>query len=63
MVSASVRVWMTYETENCRVTVLFVLYLLTLSLFGSASLTAGIADRDVPLDDLAPQEVDFEPSP
>jgi uncharacterized BrkB/YihY/UPF0761 family membrane protein len=52
-----------YGTFAMPITVLFVLYLLTLSLFGSASLTAGIADRDVPLDELAPQEVDFEPSP
>jgi len=34
------------------------LYLLTLSLYGSASLSAGIADKDVPLDELAPGDVE-----
>jgi uncharacterized BrkB/YihY/UPF0761 family membrane protein len=47
-----------YGTFAMPITVLFVLYLLTLSLYGSASVTAGIADRDVPLDELTPGEAE-----
>lgn len=47
-----------YGTFAMPITVLFVLYLLTLSLYGSASLSAGIADKDVPLDELAPGDVE-----
>jgi membrane protein len=49
-----------YGTFAMPITVLFVLYLLTLSLYGSASLTAGIADRDVPLDELTPGDPEGE---
>jgi uncharacterized BrkB/YihY/UPF0761 family membrane protein len=52
-----------YGSFAMPITVLFVLYLLTLSLYGSASLTAGIADRDVPLDELTPREAESEVSP
>ena len=51
-----------YGTFAMPITVLFVLYLLTLSLYGSASLTAGIADRDVPLDELTPGDAEAETS-
>ena len=47
-----------YGTFAMPITVLFVLYLLTLSLYASASLTAGIADKDVPLDELTPREIE-----
>ncbi len=40
------------------ITVLFVLYLLTIALYGSAALTAGIADRGVPLDELTPADIE-----
>lgn len=36
------------------ITVLFVLFLLTVALYASAAITAGVADRDVPLDELVP---------
>ena len=49
-----------YGSFAMPITVLFVLYLLTLSLYASASVTAGIADRDVPLDELAPSDADSE---
>ena len=49
-----------YGSFAMPITVLFVLYLLTLSLYASASLTAGIADRDVPLDELTPGESEPE---
>lgn len=51
-----------YGSFAMPITVLFVLYLLTLSLYGSASVTAGIADKDVPLDELAPQEIEPDSS-
>jgi membrane protein len=38
--------------------IMFVLFLLCLALYGSASLTAGVADRDVPLDVLEPTDVE-----
>ncbi len=38
--------------------ILFVLFLLTMALYSSAALTAGIADKDVPLDRLEPDSVD-----
>ncbi len=38
--------------------IMFVLFLLCLALYGSASLTAGIADRDVPLEALEPRDVE-----
>ncbi len=38
--------------------ILFVLFLLTMALYSSAALTAGIADKDVPLDLLEPDRVD-----
>ncbi len=38
--------------------VLFVLYLQTTALYAAASLTAGVAERDVPLDVLRPVDVD-----
>jgi uncharacterized BrkB/YihY/UPF0761 family membrane protein len=47
-----------YGTFAMPITVLFVLCLLTLSLYESASVTAGIADRDVPLDELTPGEAE-----
>lgn len=47
-----------YGSFALPITVLFVLYLLTLSLYGSASLTAGMSDRDVPLEDLVPGEIE-----
>lgn len=40
------------------ITVLFVLYLLTIALYGSAALTAGIADRGVPLDELTSADIE-----
>ena len=49
-----------YGTFAVPIAVLFVLYLLTLSLYAGASLTAGIADRDVPLDELVPGEAESE---
>jgi membrane protein len=51
-----------YGTFAVPITVLFVLYLLTLSLYASASLTAGIADREVPLDELISRETESEAS-
>ncbi len=47
-----------YGSFAMPITVLFVLYLLTLSLYASASVTAGIADRGVPLHKLTPREVE-----
>lgn len=38
--------------------ILFVLFLLSVALFASAALTAGIADKDVPLDLLEPDSVE-----
>lgn len=38
--------------------VLFALYLQTTALYGSAALTAGIADRDIPLEVLRATDVD-----
>jgi len=51
-----------YGSFTMPITVLFVLYLLTLSLYGSASVTAGIADRDVPLDELTPGDGETDTS-
>lgn len=38
--------------------ILFVLFLLTMALYASAALTAGIADKDVPLELLEPDSID-----
>lgn len=38
--------------------ILFVLFLLTMALYASAALTAGVADKDVPLDLLEPDSID-----
>lgn len=43
--------------------VMFVLYLQSLAVYLAACLAAGIADRDVPLDVLAPSEIPDVPSP
>ena len=42
------------------ITVLFVLFLLTVALYGSAAIAAGIADRAVPLEDLTPAEIETD---
>ena len=45
-----------YGTLTLPIGILLVLYLNTLALFGCAALTAGIADRSVPLDELTPAD-------
>ncbi len=42
------------------ITVLFVLFLLTLALYASAAVTAGVADRGVPLGELVPGDAEIE---
>ncbi|MEA3501922.1 MAG: YihY/virulence factor BrkB family protein [Actinomycetota bacterium] len=42
------------------ITVLFVLFLLTIALYGSAALAAGIADRGVPLEHLTPTDIETD---
>lgn len=43
-----------YGAMTAPIGILFVLYLQSLTLYALASLTAGIAEKDVPLDELAP---------
>ena len=49
-----------YGALTLPIGILLVLYLNTLALFGCAALTAGIAERSVPLDELAPADDDEE---
>ncbi len=52
-----------YGAFAAPITVLFVLYLLTIALDASAAITAGIADRHVALEALTPTEPEHEPTP
>ena len=45
-----------YGAFAAPIAVLLILYLLTLMLYASASVTAGVADRDVALESLTPIE-------
>ena len=45
-----------YGAFAAPIAVLLILYLLTLALYASASITAGVADRDVDLESLTPTE-------
>ncbi len=52
-----------YGAFAAPIAVLLILYLLTITLYASASITAGVADRDVALESLTPTEPTIDSAP